>query len=262
MAVQAIATKKVAQELDQLSKLEGPRELQVAKVKRSIEQLKSADAVAYYMYLGVLHSILGDYPSSKEFHERSLRLSSDESVYLNYAVSARRAGFYSQALDILFKAFDKNPGSSQCLMELLDTMYVQGDYRNFGNSIQRFSKANSDFDLSSMVIFGHIEDALKYLKAAEVPEDEYRKAQSAVNQILVEHGFALRSTMLELGVFDGVPHVTVRLAVRTKDVATLVKLNDLITNAIISDDELTAWDRMVFTVVPMVSQSPEKSDVA
>jgi len=262
MAVKAIATDKVADELELLAKLESPTEFLVARVKRSVEQLKSVDQASYNMFLGVFYAIIGDFENSRDSHERSLRYSSDLTVYLNYAVSARRLGRFFDSYEILKRNLNSNPGSVNCFTELVDTMISLGDFREFDALRDKVLANNPGARLQDYDVVTHVNRVRHYLGVAGVSEEEYMVACGVVNEILLQNNVYMRSNMVDMSSFDGVSHVTTRLAFQCSDVDKLARVNEMIADAIISEERLTAWDRLVFTVVPLGTEPTSRIQLA
>lgn len=249
MAVKAIASKKLMAMLDELGELPNPTQLEKKRVLRSIEPLKTVDVVSYYSFMGVYYSILGDYESCRAEHLKALKLSSKPELFLNYAVSIRRLGRYSESLSILISGGRSNFTAVDYISEICETVYITGDFGGFDSALEVFSRANPEVQLQDVWAIKKVLELRRVLKLAGVPEREYCHAMTIVNQVLISNGFSNRFTMVSSGGLDGVPHISTRFAVPVTQSKLLSQINDQFADAIISDDELSSWDRLIFTAV-------------
>jgi hypothetical protein len=135
------------------------------------------------------------------------------------------------------------------LSEICETVYITGDFSNFDLALDVFLRANPEVQLDAVQAVKKVLELRRILESASVPENEYRRAMTIVNQILISNGFSNRFSMVSSGGFDGVPHISTRFAVPIAQSKILTQINDQFAEAIISDDELSSWDRLIFTAV-------------
>jgi hypothetical protein len=85
---------------------EGPlSEFEIAKYRSMAQTLKTVDPAKYLCAQGMLACFSGKFDEMRDFHQRSIRISEDNALYIfNYACSLRAAGFVNEALPLALDA--------------------------------------------------------------------------------------------------------------------------------------------------------------
>lgn len=249
MSVPETKSSEITERINLLSRQADVTPFEVKSLKRDIERLKQFDASESYMLSGMLCSILRDYAGSRDFHEKSLKLSYSLVEIVNYAVSMKRLGRASESLYFYFKAAEMDPANQAHVNNVLQLMTFVGDFEKYEATLSRFQKANPEYDIRELTYVTTIESIREHLSVAGVPESEFKIAGALVEKALGEFGFNSLHMLERLSNFDGVNHVYVELAVEAKSASELVQVNDRVVELILECEDLTCWDRLVYNVV-------------
>lgn len=248
MAVAAINSDKVVDRLNDIESLGMPSDIEMQRLKRDIDSIKGSAPAIHFMLMGMFHSVKGDYESAVSFHEKSLRLSSETFLFVNYGTSLRRLGKSSEGLDKLLIAFKREPNSVVIARELIDAILSSGRLSELDAVLEKFQAANPEFDVAQFEQVGMINKVREMIARAGIPEAEYSSAVQEIEALGRACGTPIKSFMAESSSFDGVVHVATYFGVQAPNHELLAELNDKIAEIMISRD-FTAWDRMIFTAV-------------
>ena len=248
MAVQQTKASELTDRLNSLASQSGRLStFEAHAVKREIEKVKQASLPEYYMLLGMLYSIAGEYQKSVESHRKSIAQLGDMVDYANFGLSLMRLGRSDEAIAQLLRAFEMSVVRDS-FSDLLRAMMFAGDFSFFDHAVELFSKYHPETDVSQNNTVRSIVQIRNALSLACVPEAEYRSAMGLVERLVTDNGYRMTAALVQSGSFDGVQHVYAELHVAAVDAKALVCLNDMIASAIIESD-FTSWDRMVFNAV-------------
>ncbi|MDT9630960.1 tetratricopeptide repeat protein [Pseudomonas sp. JV449] len=259
MAVQLTTSSAITDQINLLSESRQPSEMEIRRVKREIEQLKNSDIAQHYMLLGMLYSVLGDEDESRANHEKSLKLSGDVVFLENYAFSLKRLGRSAEALSQLSRAFDICP-SLEIFEEVAQAMLYAGDLDDYERVAEKFKKANPEINFEKVYSARYINGVKNHLTAASVSSSDFHRSMALVENVLTEHGHRslLQAIRLSPGRFDDVSHVNIRIIVSVDSSDVLTELNERIADAMVSAQDLEAWNRLVFTVADWVPEHEEE----
>ena len=249
MSLPKTKTSAITNKINLLSQKSSVSPFEVKSLQREIDTLMQVDAGEAYMLGGMLYSLVNDYDQSKLRHEKSLKLSFSLVEIVNYAVSMKRLGRVAEALFLFLKAVDSNPGDQSYVASAFQLMTFSGDFEKFDSVLSRFKKSNPTFDFREMPNVAVIESIREHLQVIGVPEAEFKLAGSLVERALTEHGYHARQMFEKVGSFDGEQHIYVELGIDAKSSADLVSINDRIADLILSSEQLTCWDKLVYNVV-------------
>ncbi|PUB45650.1 hypothetical protein ACI51W_06395 [Pseudomonas marginalis] len=113
---------EITARLEILSKRSEVNPFEVPSLKKDIEKLASVNAAEFFMLGGMLAATLGDSGESKELHEKTLRLVSDEVTFFNFGISMKTVGDFTLANKMFNKVAEKLPGDSILLTHRLSSM--------------------------------------------------------------------------------------------------------------------------------------------
>ena len=258
MAVQLTTSSAITDQINLLSDRRHPSEMEIRRVKKEIEQLKNADIAQYYMLLGMLYSVLGDEEESRSNHEKSLKLSGETVFLENYAFSLKRLGRSADALSQLLKAFEICP-SLEVFEEVAQAMLYAGNLEDYERVSERFKKANPDIPFEKVHAAKYIGAVAGHLEAACVSNDDFHRSMTLVENVLTDHGYRslLQAIHLSSGRFDDVLHINICIVLSVESSDILTEINERIADAMVSAQNIDAWDRLVFTVADWVAEHEE-----
>lgn len=249
MAVKATKSSHITERLNVLSDQEVQSEFEIFSIKRDIDQLLKVDAAVHYMLLGMFYSVTGNEAASIENHEKSLKLTSEPVYIMNYGLSLRRLGKTAESLDMILQAYNKEPHSTDSVMEVFTAMFCSGDVSRFDEVCERFMRASPTSSLDDFEDARKINKIKLDLARAGVPESEFPIAMQLVQNAVFGLGYRTESVATVLNSFDGVSHLSVEIGFNVKSGRELAALSETIADAVVSDERITAWDRLIFTAV-------------
>ncbi|MDU8542948.1 hypothetical protein [Pseudomonas syringae group sp. J248-6] len=257
MSVPETKSSEITEKINLLSRQDVVTPFEVKSLQRQIDLLKQKRAGESYMLTGMLSSILGEYPRSKEFHEKSLKISSSLVEIVNYAVSMKRLGHSTESLTLYLRAADMDPANPVYVECALQLMAFTGDFERYEALVSRFHRANPEFNISEIDFVSTINSIRHHLEVVGVPEHEFKIAGALVEQAMSEFGYNAKHMFEQLSNFDSVAHIYVELAVEAKCASDLVKVNNRVVELIIDCDALTCWDKLVYNIVSFHSSAAE-----
>lgn len=227
----------------------GASEFERHAVKRDIESLLKINPYLHFMLMGMFYSAIGKYNESKLNHEESLRYNKSSFSYLNYGISMKTLGKMSEALELCLSAFEIEPVLG-IFAEAIDTMLCSGNFDKLNYAVSRFSKANPEIDLNSIKILDKAKKIIEYLDRVGIPKHELNIATLSVENILISSGASTRGREILIDrSFDGVPHIYIEIYALINKADELDAINEKIIDAIISNNELSCWDRIIIKVL-------------
>jgi tetratricopeptide (TPR) repeat protein len=249
MTLPKTKTSAITAKINLLLKKASVSPFEVKSLQREIDTLKQIDAGEAYMLGGMLYSLVGDYEQSKLLHEKALKLSSTIVDYVNYAVSMKRLGRVTEALALYLKVTDINPADKHYVDNVLQLMTFSGDFEKFDYVLSRFKKSNPSFNFDEMSNVSIIESIREHLAKVGVPESEFKFAGSLVESVLIEYGYTAKQLFEKIGTFDTEQHVYVEMGIEAKSASDLVAINNKVAELIITSDQISCWDRLIYNIV-------------
>lgn len=262
MAVQVSIASDIISRLSlYASRKEKLSDFEFHSLKREVEKTKKDDVSGYYMLLGMLYAIQRDYKTAREYHERSIAAGGGVVEYMNFGLSLRRLGRSDESLKYLLCAHAVEPNSRKIAEEIFSAMVFCGDFSAFDTVTERLLKTSSDLDIDSVSGASTVMEIRADLREAEIAEDDFKLAMSAVERVVASRGFLSRTCSVVTGDFDGVAHVYAEIAVDGATAAELASVNDAVADAVIELDDLAGWDRVVINVVSSADVDIEHGSV-
>lgn len=255
MPVQLTTAAQITEQINFLAQSDNPSEMDIRRVRKEIEKVKSVDAAQHYMLLGMFYAVIGDGDECRANHDRSLRLSADTVLLLNYSFSLKRLGATGEALQHLLRAFEISPTES-VFAEVAQAMLYSGDLREYDRVLDRFVRSNPGVSVDSVHSARYIRNFRSCLEKANVSLADFRVAMQLVEDVLAKEHVRpeLEAIKFASGSFSGVTHVTIKILMSGRAVDKLVDLNEGIADAMAGAIEIEAWDRLVFNVTECTEQ--------
>lgn len=260
MPAPQLATSAITDRIQALVGRESIPPFELKSIEREIDRLKSVNAVQAYMLSGMLSAALGDYDSSVEFHNKSLRLASDDLGFVNYGISLRQLGHRKEAKASFLKALERSPGSVEILEKVIHTSIHLCDYEDFDEIIARFIKSNPEIAIDDIQCIKEARFIISNLAKLEIPLVEYKAVGGFIEQAIIEFGLMAVTFQQRVSSFDGVQHIYMEVSLLVKSAIQLVMINDRIAELVLSSEEIKNWDRLVVNFVD--GRSAHKSAVA
>lgn len=261
MPVQLTSGAEITTQLALLGESARPNELVVQRLKREIEKLRSVSLVEHYMLLGMLYSVVGNEKECRENHERSINIMGDEIVLLNYAHSLRRLGCFGEAVPILIRAFHISSTEAN-LSEVSQAMFYSGDLSQCDEVLNRFTKCNPTKSLDSVFSVRYIRELRSCLEKSGVSLRDFHAVMQLLEKVVIELKMCslLVSIRFNLGNFEGVSHVAIKVFLKESSVEQLVEFNESIADSVAGALDIEAWDRIVISATE--STASDKSTAA
>ncbi|UZE02128.1 tetratricopeptide repeat protein [Pseudomonas mediterranea] len=259
MPAPLLATAGITDRIEALNAQDSILPFDVKALKRDIERLMAVNAAEAYMLFGMLNATLGDYEGSKEMHLKGLRLSMDEVGLVNYGISMRKVGRIQEAKLHFTKAFERSP-SPDILEKIVYASTLICDYEELELIVERFNKANPDYDLEGMECMDTFRSIEGHLKTLGIAPGEYKLVGEFIQQAMIEFGLVNDRLHVGLSSFEGVSHLYLEVPLPVKNAHQLVAINDRISELVLSCDDITNWDRLVVNFID--SKSVTMSAVA
>lgn len=260
MPVPQLATAAITDRIQSLVGREVIPPFELKSIERDIERLKGANAAEAYMLSGMLSAALGDYDSSVDSHQKSLRLITDDVGLVNYGISLLKLGRLKEAQANFLKALERSPGSIKILEKIVRTFVLLCDYERFEEVIARFMKANPASVFEDMQCMKDAKSILGHLERLEIPLSEFKIVGGFIEQAMIEFGLVAANMHERLSSFDGVQHIYIEIPLEVRSAQQLVAINDRIAELILGCDEVTSWDRLIVNFID--ERSAPKSAVA
>lgn len=255
MAIPQLATASLTDKIQALSGQETILPLEVKAIERDIDRLKAVSAAEAYMLNGMLKAALGEYEESKDLHQKSLRLSRNDVGLVNYGISLRMLGRYTEAKVSFLQALRMVPGSQSIFEKIIHTSTFVCDYEDLERIVSEFAKANPNCVMEDLQCMKNANLIVSHLKELEIPLSEYKLLGRFIEQTMIEFGLVSGLMSERLGSFDGVKHMYVEIPMPVKSAAQLVEINDRIAELVLGCDEIQSWDRLVVNFVGRRSTS-------
>lgn len=249
MPVPQLATARITDRIQALDGRESLPPFEIKSIERDIERLKSVSAAEAYMLFGMLSSALGDYESSKESHEKSIRLAMGEVGFVNYGISMRKLGRFKEAKVYFLKALERSPGSVSILDKIVRTSIFLCDFEDFEEIIARFIKANPESLIEDMQYMKTAKSIISHLERLEISRSEFKLVGEFIEQAMNESGLVGEVMDERLSNFDGVQHIYLEIPLAVKSAHQLVVINDRIAELVLGCDEIQSWDKLVVNFV-------------
>lgn len=260
MTLPKTKTSAITTKINLLLKKASISPFEVKSLQREIDTLKQVDAGEAYMLGGMLYSLVGDYEQSKLLHEKALKLSYTVVDYVNYAVSMKRLGRVTEALALYLKVTDINPADKHYVDNVFQLMTFSGDFEKFDYVLSRFKRANPGFDFDELPNVPIIESIKEHLEKVGIPEAEFKIAGAMVESVLIEYGYTAKQMFEKIGTFDTEQHVYIEMGIEAKSASDLVAINNKITELMITSDQISCWDRLIYNIVSF--QQPINNEAA
>jgi tetratricopeptide (TPR) repeat protein len=225
-----------------------PNELVVQRLKRDIEKLRTVSPIEYYMLLGMLYSVLGNEKECRENHDRTLRMSNDEVVLLNYGHSLRRLGHPGEAIPHMMKAFEQSP-TEDIFSEVAQAMFYSGDLSEYHKLLERFIKCNPNRPIDSVFSARYIKNLKSCLERAGVSLRDFHTGMRLLEKVLLDNEAhrCLEAIKFTLSNFEGVSHLTIRVLLKELSVESIVRVNEAIADELVDAEDMEAWDRLIIS---------------
>ncbi|MBF6033083.1 tetratricopeptide repeat protein [Pseudomonas sp. P155] len=249
MPVPQLATAGITDRIQALSDQETKRPFDVKSIERDIERLKAISAAEAFMLSGMLKAALGEYDASKELHLKNLRLSMDEVGLVNYGISLRMLGRYTEAKVYFLKALERSPGSPEILEKIVHTSTFVCDYEDLEKIVAGFARANPTFVIEDMPCMATARSVISHLGEMNISLSEYKLVGTFVEQAMIEFGLVASFMHEKLSNFDGVKHIYIEVPLPVKDAAQLVAINDRVAELVLGCDDILSWDRLVVNFI-------------
>ena len=95
-------TNSIIDKLSELSnRITKPNDLEIRKLKNDIDKLKNITPSAYFMAQGMFACLMENAQDCIKYHSLSLQLDNDAIFYVNYSLSLKKLGRYSEAHKII-----------------------------------------------------------------------------------------------------------------------------------------------------------------
>jgi tetratricopeptide (TPR) repeat protein len=152
-----------------------------AQLRRDAEALLKVDALSGYMVLGAIAAFKRDIVSLHENHRKAIKINpNDPDVHYNYGVSLSSAGFISDGLKEIRKAYDMDSTPSRYL-GLIDHIFKACRFIEASELISKFTNRDK-YPLAPL-----LEVAGKVARAKNATDDEMEDLQRTAIRILHEH---------------------------------------------------------------------------
>lgn len=250
---------EITARLEILSKRSEVTPFEVRSLKKDIEKLASVNAAESFMLGGMLAAIIGDYVESKELHEKSLRLVSDEVTCFNFGISMKTLGDLTLAKKMFNKVAEKVPGNSELLAHRLQTMAFLLDYGSLDTILADYKRANPAVDVE---VIQPVCDARRFIRRAEdlkISMDQLSRVGLHIEHALLKHDLSVGRMLEKLSSFDGVGHIYLELSVDAVSAVQLVQVNEYLMDLILADSHIESWDRIVVNIIRREHESVENN---
>lgn len=249
MSVPNSKGEEITVRIEALSKRSDITPFEVRSLKKDIEKLISVNAAEAYMLGGMLAAITGDYPESKELHEKSLRLAGDVVGYFNFGVSMKTVGDLTLAKKLFAKTAEMVPGDVELFNHRLQNIAFLLDYEELEPIISEFKRVNNNFDVDSLKA---VVDAREFIDKASELNISLKQVKAVglhIEHALLKHGLSTVHMLEKVSNFDGVSHIYFELNVDANSAKQLVDVNEYLMDLILEDESITDWDKIVVNVI-------------
>lgn len=117
-------------------------EFAIHRVRREAERLKSTDAAAAYLLLGIVACLDRDLSSSRKYHQLALNLRNDYVTNINYALSLARLGAVSEATPYYERAVKISPENIKAFDTLIDNVISTCRFRYARDLLHKWKTMN------------------------------------------------------------------------------------------------------------------------
>lgn len=217
-----------------------------AVVKREIDSLKRIDAVSYYMLCGMLNCIKGNATGCIAEHERSVNLApTDIVVLVNFAISLRKLGRYSDSLNLIEKASSLEPSNIRLISEALTSTLVSGRFSVMEKLIDRASRATNKAsdEISQVANYRAFRHLIEHFKLSE---SIFVKLGSIVEELIQKLGKNISGSAVMHHKVADVPYIAIEFSLPLSG-PQLAEVNNGFMERFFADDSLEdAWGKVVY----------------
>ncbi|HBP4657084.1 TPA: hypothetical protein L5599_001561 [Pseudomonas aeruginosa] len=243
-------TSEIIERLNALSAAGGLfNEMEKARMKRSIEAVKSQDFAKGMMIYGVFYALLGDEKNSLSSHDASLRVAPSNSVYLrNYAVSLKTFGYLAQAFEAYKKVMEVSPGDKGALLKMGELVLCVGQLDSYLHTVERYRKATQDESIMGEFFVEVAQGVKGLIESVGVPEKALSYAYKKVESICKFH--EVRPAGCRVSQLDSEGHEYLFLEVKVHCHWELIsEMNSELLEAVAEDLDFEFWNKVVHSFV-------------